>query len=159
MVAAGSLSGASSPLSRRTCLAKSQKITARALLPLLFVGITRSTPANSLSVLHKATIGMPTSEASFTACASALGSETIMTSGSIRFGYSGFESIPGMNLPTRGVAPVTWQNFLTGSCAYSLLAAAVTLACSKRERNFAATLIRSSVFLTSKTNNPSGLTR
>ena len=109
------LVAANSPRSRRICRASSQKTTANALLPLLFVGITKSTPANSLSVLHKATIGMPTFEASLTACASARGSETTMTSGSTRFGYSGFDSCPGMNLPISGVAPVSLQNFLMGS--------------------------------------------
>ena len=83
MVTGGSLSGPSSPRSLSTCRASSQKTTANALLPLLLVGITKSTPANSLSVLHKATIGIPTFDASLTACASALGSHTRMISGSI----------------------------------------------------------------------------
>jgi hypothetical protein len=111
MVACGSLSAAISPRSRRICLAKSQKITANARLPLLFVGMTKSTPANSLSVLHKATIGMPTLDASFTAWASARGSETTMISGSTRFEYCGFDNWPGMNLPIIGVEPVISQNF------------------------------------------------
>src|SRR4030066_405084 len=50
-----------------SALQRNQKTTAKALLPLLFVGITKSTPANSLSVLHNATIGMPTLDASLTA--------------------------------------------------------------------------------------------
>ena len=115
MVTGGSLSGPSSPRSRRTCLASSQNTTANARLPLLLVGMTRSTPVNSLSVLHRATIGMPTLDASLTACASALGSHTRMTSGSMRLEYCGFESCPGMNLPMSGVAPVSFQNILTGS--------------------------------------------
>src|SRR5512136_2058687 len=90
--AEGSLSTASSPLSRSTCLASNQKTTANALLPLLLVGITKSTPANSLSVLHKATIGIPTLEASLTAWASARGSETTITSGSTLFGYKGLDN-------------------------------------------------------------------
>ena len=90
-------------------------MTASARLPLLLVGMTRSTPANSLSVLQSVTIGMPTVLASLTACASALGSHTRMTSGSMRLEYWGLDSCPGMKRPIRGVAPVSWQNFLTGS--------------------------------------------
>ena len=63
-------------------LVKSQYTRARALRPLLLVGITKSRYFVSLFVSHNPITGIPIFSASWSACASASGSVTISNSGS-----------------------------------------------------------------------------
>ena len=108
-------------------------------------GMIKSRFVVTLFVFDIPITGIPAFVASTIACPSTSGSEIMISCGSMKYGNEGLVNVPGINLLSIGVVPVSSINFSIGVVAYSFPEQTITFFISNRVANFAALFILASV--------------
>src|SRR3989338_4209760 len=107
----------------------------------------KSTPLVSLSLSQSAITGTFVFFASFIACCSPFGSQTIIKLGSVNFLQVVFVIVPGTNLPASNLTLTNFENFIAGFPEYARDATTKTSSGLYSAIFFAASRNISSVFL------------